>query len=345
MDDLSSEGSMVVSGSDLSGVFCCGVLVVLTVGAVVHFGRGGRRRQAAPPPADPTWGGAAQGLQVRVFTNAADFEEVLRSEAPGRIEIEIRESDAGPGGWATYPEAGYRRSAEVHGYTLAATEEGGRQANYGWMGPGDRWMRMKFRRRPAALDTHSGHSMPRPARVPDLPAADARDVMDYVDRVLGCGGNLEEANAAAKLIFGACPVSDPHRRITSQGEVNALLERPWWWLRDLAAEAATRGDAVVAAKLALLCFLWNRVLIAEDSNIQMGALVQAPGEAEAAIYAAGLRAMHQLPADTWLGGNLRGQFLVADSRTRVAGGLLVLHAEGVHVDPDAYRAALEMTNE
>jgi hypothetical protein len=280
-----------------------------------------------------------------VFTNAGAFDEVLRTEAPAQIEIEIREADVGPGGWGTYPEADYKRKAEVYGYTLVARDDGGRQANYGWMGPGDRWIRMKFRRQPAALVLPAVQPARQPDRISELPAADPREVMDYVDRVLGCGGNLEEANAAAKLIFIACPKTDPHRRITSQREVDALLERPWRWLRDLSVEAETRSDQVVAAKLALLCFLWNRMLIADDPNIQRGALVQAPGEVEARMYEVGLRAMNDLSADTWLGGDLRGQFLVEDSRVRVASGLVALRGEGVDVDPDAYRAALGLIHE
>jgi hypothetical protein len=270
---------------------------------------------------------------------------MLRTDAPGQIEIEIREADAGPGGWGTYPEADYKREAEVYGYTLVTRDDGGRQANYGWMGPGDRWVRMKFRRRPAALVSPAVKPARQPDRIAELPSVDPREVMDYVDRILGCGGNLEEANAAAKLIFIACPKMGSHRRTTSQREVGVLLETPWRWLRDLSVKAGTRSDCMVAAKLALFCFLWNRMLIADDPDIQMGALVQAPGEVEARMYEIGLRAMEDLSAETWLGGDLRGQFLVEDSRIRVASGLVALRDEGVEVDPDAYRAARRLTSE
>jgi hypothetical protein len=175
------------------------------------------------------------------------------------------------------------------------------------------------------------------------PAGDPRVVMRYVDRLLACDGDLADAHAAAKQIFLARPNPDPHRRLEPD-EVDSFLQQPWHWLRALSEEAEDRGDHVIVAKLALMCFLWNRLLIPLDSRIQIGALVKAPRDAEAGLYAPGLRAMDALPPGTVLGGGQGGEFLVEDSRGRVATGLVVLHSEGAPVDPDAYRRARELVD-
>lgn len=286
---------------------------------------------------------ASPGPRVRVVTTTEDLERILTTEAPGRVVVEIREADAGAGGWGPYPEAAFERTAAAHGYAMVAREAGGRPANYGWMGPGDRWVRMTFGRQTAPPGPPAVPSSSRLDGHGGFPSADPHDVLDYVDRVLGSGGDMEEANAGAKLIFIACPKSeDPNRRLKTVDELHGFLERPWSWLRDLSLDALARGDAVTAAKLALMCFLWNRVLVVEDPDIQMGALVKAPARVEAQLYEVGFRAMQDLPRETWLGGDLRGSFLVADARPRVAGAIVALGREGVSVDPAVHQAAAAM---
>jgi hypothetical protein len=171
------------------------------------------------------------------------------------------------------------------------------------------------------------------------PASDRHpDLESLSDTLLACGGQMAAAHAAAKAIFLATPSPHPNRRMTSERRVSEVLERPWRWM----ADSAESGTAVLAAKLALVCWLWNRALIPDDPMIQAGALVEVPPEAEVRLYVSGLRALTQLPRQHRLGGDWRGEFLVADTLPRVASGLVRLYDKGVSVPPDAYRTAVSL---
>ncbi len=150
---------------------------------------------------------------------------------------------------------------------------------------------------------------------------------------------MSEAHAAGKAIFMATPATDPNRRMRSEQDVQESLQRPWLWLSSMADMAEASSHAAIAGKIALACFLWNRMLIAHDPAIEFGALVAAPERVEAHIYETGVRCLMQLPLTHQLAGDWRGQFLVEDSRQRVATGLILLHDKGVLVAEEAHRTA------
>ena len=148
---------------------------------------------------------------------------------------------------------------------------------------------------------------------------DTAELEAHIDELLGCGGDPNEANAAAKKIFtGTPPTGDPTQRVTSTDDLDAVLERPWRWLLVVATIASDEGRDILAAKVGLVCWPWNRALIPAIPTIQVGALVAAPPSLEAAIYRPALASLRRLPDATVLGGDWRGDFRAADSTARIA---------------------------
>jgi hypothetical protein len=167
------------------------------------------------------------------------------------------------------------------------------------------------------------------------------NVERLVDRVLSCGGDIGDAYEAGRAIHLAAPVGDwsgPPDATSGQVEVR---HRPWAWLATVANAAEAGGHDMISGKIALFCFLWNRMLVPKDPRMGT-ALPEAPKPVEAGIYATGLRCLLRLPAGYRLGGDLRGEFLVRDARLRTAAGLILLYEAGVPVSPTAHRDAAEL---
>lgn len=134
----------------------------------------------------------------------------------------------------------------------------------------------------------------------------------------------DAALGAAQGIFAATPPT------VERG--TSFLERPWHWLSDIASSSDAHGQFVRAARIALLCQLWNRMILKEDSRLQMGRLVQAPLEAELEIYRSGLRSLLRLPAHLQLvphGGD--EGWSVAEALGQISHCITLLIDEGIAV--------------
>lgn len=156
-------------------------------------------------------------------------------------------------------------------------------------------------------------------------------VEGLIDRMLSCGGDLVEAHAAARAILAASPdTADP--------------DQVWPWLAGVADAAESSGAHALAAKIALVCLLWNRVLIPQDPAIQTGALARTSELLEARVYETGLTCLCHLAPTHRLGGDRRGEFLVEDAKARVADRLIFLHDNAVPISGEAYRLALSLAD-
>ncbi|MBB5867975.1 hypothetical protein F4553_001354 [Allocatelliglobosispora scoriae] len=322
------------SGSASPEIICC-LLFIAVIAAAIYLSNRGRNspgRATADMSSAPA---RAVGIVLRP-RNRQDLDEDLRSSRPEMVDIELNEVDVYPLSWGTGVEAPYVDVARANGYEVVDRSSGGRAPNYGWRGPGDRWVRLRLRQKrssppPAAATI----APPRPSPAVDaseltLAAGEAAlfevaptDALErHIQDLLNCGGDMGRANAAAKQIFIATPSPrDPSDRITDQEGVDELLERPWRWLAFVCRSAHADGRDVLSARIGLLCWLWNSSLIPQDADIQMGALVEAPVAVQAFIYRTSIEALRRLPGGTVLGGDWTGQFKATDTLLRIEASL------------------------
>jgi TPR repeat protein len=148
----------------------------------------------------------------------------------------------------------------------------------------------------------------------------------YVDKFLEslARQNPDSALSATQGIFAATP-SSVYRGTN-------YLERPWRWLSDIASSSDGHGEFSRAAKIALLCQIWNRMILKEDSRLQMGRLVQAPLETEMEIYRSGLRSLIRLPADLELVPQVGDEgWSVAQALDQISQCITLLEDEGISI--------------
>ena len=113
----------------------------------------------------------------------------------------------------------------------------------------------------------------------------------------------------------------------AQGIFLATLIRPVPWVPDslndrgpswpTSRERKEVEEPVSVARIALLCQVWNRMILTQEPRLEMGRLVRAPRGIEQRLYTIGLRAMFRLPADDPLVPGLNG-WSVADATEHIS---------------------------
>ena len=158
----------------------------------------------------------------------------------------------------------------------------------------------------------------------------ADELERLVNGLLECAarGRTDGVLEMAQRIFLAKP-SDPRAPVSAD-----FLNEPWKWIMAVADRAARDGNRVLAAKIGLMCQLWNRVVLADEPRYAMGRLVDAPGEIELRLYRLALAALVTMErTDVLIPGGDQG-WVAVEALEQISQTVRTLIGQGATVDPE-----------